>query len=220
MGRPSNGYWLDGKRIPSVTTITSNVKVGGIEPLLSWANRMGQEGKHHREEANKAADAGTCAHDMIEAYVKGYEFDPEPYTYEALDTAKPCFDAFKEWANQTQLELIESEVSLISERYGYGGTFDALAVNGRLILGDWKTASGVYPDNLLQLAAYKQLWEENYPDRPIEGGLYILRISKQREPEDPVSFAHHWWSNLDQAWECFEHMLEVHRLAKRVKALC
>jgi len=220
MGRPNNGYWLNGKRIPSVTTVIGNCKIGGIEPLLSWANRMGQEGKNHREEANKAADAGTCAHDMIECYIRGQEFDPEPYTYDALDTAKPCFDGFAKWAKQTNLRLVESEVSLVSEKYGYGGTFDALAIDDELILGDWKTAKGVYPDNLIQLAAYKQLWEENYPDRPITGGMYILRISKQAEPGDPVTFAHHYWGHLDQAWEAYEHMLELHRRNKRLKALC
>lgn len=220
MARPQNGYWMDGKRLPSVTTILSNVKTGGIEPLLIWANRCGMEGHSHRDVANKAADAGTCAHDMIECHVKGKEFDAEPYEYEALDTAKPCFEAFLKWADQTKLEVVQSEVSLMSEQYKYGGTFDALSINGELVLGDWKTSSGIYADYLMQLAAYKQLWEENNPDRPINGGCYILRISKQKEPGDPVAFHHHYWEHLDQAWECFEHMLEVHRLHKRVKALC
>jgi len=220
MATPKQGYWLDGKRIPSVTTVLSNIKIGGIEPLLSWANRCGQDGIHHREAASKAADAGTCAHDMIECDVRGIEFDPSPYEYEALDTALPCYHAFQEWRAQSNLQLIQSEVSLVSEKYGYGGTFDALSINGKRSVGDWKTAKGVYPDNLIQLAAYRQLWEENYPDYPIEGGLYILRISKQAEAGDPVHFAHHWWSDLDIAWQAFEHMLELHRLQKRVKALC
>jgi len=219
-GQPRQGYYIDGKRIPAVTTIIGNCKIGGIEPLLSWANRMGQEGKNHRDEANKAADAGTAAHDMIEAYIRGTEFDPEPYTYEALDTAKPCFDGFRKWADQSQLRLVQSEVSLVSNQYRYGGTMDALAMGDDLILGDWKTASGVYPDNLIQLAAYKQLWEENNPDRPITGGMYLLRISKQREEGDPVTFAHHYWEHLDMAWDAFVHMRELYDLQKRIKGLC
>jgi hypothetical protein len=181
---------------------------------------MGQEGKHHREEANKAADAGTCAHDMIEAYIRGVEFDPAPYEYEALDAAKPCYDGFLKWASQTRLELVESEVSLVSERYRYGGTMDALAIDGQRILGDWKTASGVYADNLIQLAAYKQLWEENNPDKSIDGGMYLLRISKQKEPGDPVTFAYHYWEHLDHAWDAFLHMRELYELNKRLKGLC
>lgn len=220
MGRPTNGYWVGGKRVPSVTTVLGNCKIGGVDPLLAWANRMGLEGIDYRDARGKAADAGTAAHDMIEAYVKGYEFNPEPYTYESLDTAKPCFDAFQEWASQTNLKVVQSEVSLTSERYGYGGTFDALAVNGQLVIGDWKTSSGVYPDMIIQLAAYKQLWEENYPDQPIEGGAYILRVSKQKEDGDPVAFHHHHWSHVEQGWEAFEHMLDLYRLHKRLKGVC
>ena len=219
-GTPKQGYWIDGKRIPSVTTVIGNCKIGSIEPLLSWANRMGQEGYHHRDVANKAADAGSCAHDMIEAYIRGQEFDPQPYEYDALDQAKPCFDGFKKWADQSRLELVQSEVSLVSEKYRYGGTMDALAMDGELILGDWKTSSGVYPDNLIQLAAYKQLWEESNPDRPITGGMYILRISKQKEPGDPVTFVHHYWEHLDMAWDAFVYMREFYDLQKRIKGLC
>ena len=221
MGRPANGYYMDGKRIPSVTTVISNCKIGGIEPLLSWANRMGMEGKHHRQESSKAADAGTCAHDMIEAWIRGYEFDPQPYEYEALDTAKPAFDGFLKWTKQTNLQMGETEVSLVSERHKYGGTLDSMMMgDGELALGDWKTSGGIYPDYLIQLAAYKQLWEENFPDRPVTGGFHLLRVSKQKEPGDPISFHHHYWENLDMAWDAFLHMRELYDLGKRIKGLC
>lgn len=220
MATPKQGYWLDGKRIPSVTTIISNCKIGGIEPLLWWANNEGLEGRSHRETKDRAADAGTCAHDMIEAYIKGVEFDPQPYTYEALDAAKPCFDAFLKWKEQTNLELVKSEVSLISEKYKYGGTLDAMAMGGSLVLGDWKTSSHCYPDYLIQLAAYKQLWEENNPDQPITGGAFLLRVARPKHADDPVTFAHHYWENLDLAWESFLHMRELYDHAKRLKGLC
>lgn len=213
-------YNAEGKRVPSVTTIISNCKIGGIEPLLIWANRCGQDGKSHREEANKAADAGTCAHQMIEADIRGEKFDPEPFDYEALDTAKPCFEAYLKWKEQTNLKLVQSEVRLVSEKYGFAGTMDALAQGEQLVLGDWKTSGGVYPDYLIQLAAYQKLWEEYNPDQPITGGAYLLRISKQKHPDDPVSFAYHHWSDLSLGWEAFQHMLELYRLNKRLKGLC
>lgn len=220
MGRPKGYFTDDGKRVPSVTTIISNCKIGGIEPLLAWANRMGQEGKHHREEANKAADAGTCAHDMIECDIRGWEFDPDPYTYEALDTAKPAFEAYLKWADNSKLEMGRTEVPLVSEQYRYGGMMDALTVNGELALCDWKTSSGVYPDYLIQLSAYRNLWEENYPDQPITGGFHLLRVNKQKEEGDPVSFAHHYWDQLDDAWQAFLKMRELYELSRKIKGQC
>lgn len=213
-------YLANGQRVPSVTTIISQVKLGGIEPLLIWANQCGQEGKSHREVANKAADAGTCAHDMIEAHIKGRDFDPQPYTYDALDKAQPCFDAYLLWRKQFNLTLVESEVRMVSEKYEYGGTMDALAMDGRLILGDWKTSNAIYPDYIIQLSAYKNLWEENHPDQPITGGAYLLRIGKQADPSDPVSFSYHYWDNLDLGWEAFLHMRELQKLNKRLKGFC
>jgi len=213
-------YTIDGKRVPSVTTIISNCKIGGVEPLLIWANKCGLEGKSHREEADKAANAGTCAHEMIECSIRGIPFDESKYPPDTVETAKPCFAAFLKWRQQTKLDLVESEVRLVSRKHMYGGTMDALAMEGTLILGDWKTSNGIYPDYIVQLAAYKNLWEENYPDRPIEGGAYLLRISKQADEFDPISFSYHYWDNLNLGWEAFLRMRELYELHKRLKGLC
>ena len=94
-----------------------------------------------------------------------------------------------------------------------------MLVNGKLSLGDWKTSNGVYPDHLIQLAAYKNLWEENFPNRPVEGGFHLLRFAKPHHPDDPVHFAHHYWADLSMAWDAFVHMRELYDLSKRLKRL-
>ena len=38
---------------------------------------------------------------------------------------------------------------------------------------------------LYQVAAYKLLWEENYPDHPLVGGVHLCRFAK-----DHPDFAH------------------------------
>src|SRR5690349_9310730 len=124
---PTQPYMLDGKRVPGVTTVISNCKIGGIEPLLYWANKCGLEGKNHREVSDKAADAGTCAHAMIEADIRNKLFDPEPYYDETIRLASHCFESYLKWKEQFNIKLISSEVSLISETHKYGGTLDALA---------------------------------------------------------------------------------------------
>jgi len=214
-------YNAEGKRVPSVTTIISNCKLGSIEGLLIWANRCGLDGKSHREEANKAADIGSIVHDKIDAHIKEKEFDASQYDYEQLDASEPCFNAFLKWKEQTKFKLVESEVRLVSEKHGFAGTLDAvIEVDNTLMLCDWKTSNGVFVDYLIQLAAYQKLWEENFPEKPLIKDAYLLRISKQKEPDDPVVFTAHYWSDLSLAWEAFEHMLELYRLNKRLKGLC
>ena len=87
--------------------------------------------------------------------------------------------------------VCEQEMELVSEEYRFGGCPDAIGLNsqGQVCLLDWKTSNGVYTDYLIQIAAYKHLWEENHPTKPITGGLHLLRFS-----EEHADFSHHYWS--------------------------
>ena len=131
----------DNTRVPGVTTIIGRFKESG--GLIHWAWQLGIDGKDYREVRDTAAEAGTCAHTMVEAHIRKREFDPAPYSEEVLAKAKVSFGAFLEWADQTQLKPVESELSLVSEKYRYGGTLDAMLVKGKLSLGDWKTSNRI-----------------------------------------------------------------------------
>jgi hypothetical protein len=218
MPTPKKGYFVqDGTKVPSVTTILSRYKESGA--LMYWCWQQGKDGKDFRETKQAAADAGTAAHEMIEQWKLKQPFDASKYKPEILAKAQGAFSAFLEWANQTKLEIIQTEVGLVSERYRFGGTLDAMLVQGNLALGDWKTSGGVYPDYLMQLAAYHQLWTENFPDKPITGGVHLLRFSKQEHPDDPISFAHHYWSDVTVALKLFLLLREAYDLDKRVKKM-
>src|SRR5262249_4883706 len=97
------------------------------------------------------------------------------------------------WEARTRLHIVSLEKPLVSEVYGYGGTPDALFrfQDGNDVcevsMGDWKTATGIYPDNLLQLAAYMLLCEENFPDQPLRGA-HIVRFSKDFSDVEHRSF--------------------------------
>lgn len=179
-------------------------------PLSEWDYRAKRE---------KAADAGTCAHDMVECWIRQRPFDASRYPAPIVRAAEPAFGAFLAWARQSNLRAIESETALVSEQYRYGGTLDAMLIGGALALGDWKTSNAIYPDYLCQLAAYGQLWTEHYPERPIVGGYHLLRFSKQDRADDPVNFTHHYWSHLNAAWEAFRLMRELYTLMDRLKKL-
>ena len=206
----------DGTRISGVTTIISQNLGWNKQQLMYWANQMGLDGKNHRDVAQKAADAGTIAHYLIECDIKGITPDISSYQQEQLDKAETCLLNFLEWKKMVNLQTLTTEVHLVSEIYGYGATPDLVGVViDKLSLIDWKSSSGLYPDYLIQLAAYKVAWEENNPDKPLEGGFHLLRIDKES-----ASFHHHHWNALPEAWEAFQNLLALHKLQKPLKKYC
>jgi hypothetical protein len=223
MGRPYVGYKIDGERVPGVTTILSRFKESG--GLIHWAWEQGRDGKDYRETRDAAANAGTCAHDMVECDIRGKTFDPTGYDEKMIERATGAFNAYLEWKHQTNLQVKEAEVSLLcklrfgDEEIGFGGTLDAMFVQGKLSLGDFKTSNSTYSDYIIQLAGYKLLWEYNFPEQPIDGGYHILRFSKQEHPDDPVSFCHHYWSDIDIAVRQFKLMLQAYANDKRLKKM-
>lgn len=197
MATQKGGYFLrDGTRVPSVTTILSRFKEAG--PLMHWAWNEGKEGRDYRETRDKAADAGTLCHEAVEAWVRGEDFDWQHESPEVLERARKSFGAFLEWADQTQLTVEHAELPLVSETYRFGGTFDCILVKGKRAMGDWKTSNGVYGEYLAQLAAYGQLWSENYPELPIDGGFHLIRFDKTYG-----DFSHRYWPELDAGWRYF-----------------
>ena len=217
MARPKGGYRLkDGTKVPGVTTIIGRFKDSG--GLLWWAYEQGQaaeRGEIHSlyDKRDEAAEAGTLAHDMVEAHIRG---NPPPdlskYTPEVIKQANQGYENYLRWAATSNIEVIEQEVPLVSEKYKYGGCLDALMAHGKLALGDWKTSNGVYQDYIIQLAAYRNLWEENNPHRLIEGGFHLCRFSKEH-----ADFTHHFWSELDDAWEQFKLFRLAYDIDKKLK---
>lgn len=212
MPTPKLGYFLDdGTKVPGVTTVLSRFKESG--GLIHWAWNEGMEGRDYRETRDAAANAGTIAHALVECDIRAKAFDPSGHQTEALEKAYMAFAAYLEWKEQTNLKPVASEVALISEKHRFGGTLDAMLVNGKLSLGDVKTSAGIYQEYLYQLAAYGIVWEENNPDRPIEGGYHLLRFSKQEG-----DFHHHYFGDLSEARRGFLLMLELYEIDKRLKA--
>lgn len=70
----------------------------------------------------------------------------------------------------------------------------------------------VYGDYLMQLAAYRVLWEEVHPDQPLTGGFHLCRFSK-----DHGDFAHHYFRELDGAWEMFRHLRAAYDYDRELK---
>lgn len=204
------GYFLkDGTKVPSVTTVLGRFKDSG--GLIHWAWTEGKEGRDYRTTRDDAANSGTLAHAAVEAWVKS-----EPFTWNlSTDIGKrayKAYGAFLEWAQQTQLKVDQTELPLVSEKYRFGGTFDALLVRGKRAMGDWKTSGRVYGEYLAQVAAYGILWDENFPADPIDGGYHLLRFDKEFG-----DFHAHWWADLEAGKRFFLNLRAAYEDDKELK---
>ena len=208
--RPKGGYHLaDGTRVPSVTTVLSRFKEAG--GLIHWAWNLGREGKDYRALRDAAADAGTLAHNMIDAHIHG-EQPVIAGDEETIRKAQNAFNAYLKWQEGTAIRIDMTEAPLVSEQFKYGGTLDALGyIDNQPILIDWKTSNAVYSDYLLQLAAYAQLVKECLG---IEvQGFFLCRFAKEEG-----DFAVHHYPDLSDAWEMFALLRQAYEFDKKLKA--
>jgi hypothetical protein len=206
-------YKVNGKRVPSVTTILSRFKESG--GLIEWAYKCGCDGIDIHQVKQEAATAGTLAHAMVEADIRGVAGPlKQNYAKEVWEKALTSFSAYLEWKAQCNLRPTQTELGMVCECHMYGGCMDAVMVGEKNCVLDWKTANGIYADNLCQLAAYGHLWNVNYPMNQIQG-FHLVRFAKE-----DGSFHHHFWTNLDNAWRQFEIFREAYDIDKLLKGSC
>jgi len=197
-----------GQSLRGVTTI---LNVLNKPALVGWAYKQGKAGVPLYESRDKAADAGTLAHLYVENHIKGLaEPSRDGLPRDVIDKAESCYLAFLEWEKAHSFKMVESEISLISGEYQFGGTIDIGAVVNDLGIVDIKTSRDIYFAMRVQVSAYGQLWMENFPCRPIKG-YHILRLGDQGD------FSHHYWPQLNEEWEAFKACLVIQGVLDRTK---
>jgi hypothetical protein len=151
-----------GTLVPGVTTV---IGVLAKPALYPWHNKMGLAGIDTSKYVDVLALIGTLGHDLICCHNQQREFKPDGTPLELIDKAENCLLSYFEWAKQHKIEPILCEQQLVSEDFSYGGTVDMYAlVDGVRTLLDYKTGKGIWPEHVYQVAAYRQLLQENgYP---------------------------------------------------------
>ena len=193
----SHQYKINGKNIPSVTTITSMIDKS--RPLLKWAENLSRDYlmqylnvpleqntvesavTQYSQKRDKAADEGSQVHDWISQFINS-KLDPDNVPAPDLDIDNPAvmngITGFLKWYNENIITFLESEKMVYSKKHNYIGTFDVLmTVNNRLVLGDWKTGKGIHPEFNLQLSAYHQALKEELIDIVVDDYM-ILHFDK------------------------------------------
>jgi hypothetical protein len=182
-------YVWQGRAYPSVTAILA----GGVpKPFLpAWAARTAAEYavahldrlrllparaavaevKHAPwTQRDTAAGLGDAVHAAVEAAASGR---PRP---DLPAAAVPYLAAFDRFCADHGPGWLVSEQTVVSRRYGYAGTLDALCTLGnRVTLLDVKTGRGVYPEAALQLAAYAHADFASHPDGRTEQPLPAIQ---------------------------------------------
>ena len=228
-------YKVNGKRVKSVTTLI-NLHLGwSKQPLLMWTRKHCLKGDDSMAIMKEAGRIGTLAHKMIEEFTKGGVVNLDGYTPNEISQAKTAYYGFYNWFANNNVNFRETEMKLVSEKYGFGGTFDAVAiVNEKLVLIDFKSSNAVHDEFLIQLAAYRQLWNEhidqkytveNTPaakDKPqllesrkkmwkIKGAI-LLKLDKE---EKGVYEEHHYKiKDLNWGWRIFKLILKLQELKR------
>jgi hypothetical protein len=147
--------------------------------LLKWAWQMGKDGRELEAVRQGAADIGTVAHALCEAYLRGMELDSSNITPEVLSKAETGFIRFLDFWDKEGLKVLATELVMVSEKMQVGGTMDVLAerADGRLVVVDLKTSKAIYDEMLVQVATYAAIFEEG--SRQAVDDVYIVRIGKE-----------------------------------------
>lgn len=153
-------YELNGEIIPSVSEITR------------FASRE-IYGEVNQYALDNACERGTAVHKAAELIDKYGECE----VTEGIESYLRAYLQFRK--DYAVKEFIAVEKALASPTMRFAGTIDRVTeINGELAIIDLKTSSTVQKVLAkIQLNAYKILWEENQPDKPVKA-LYILHLRK------------------------------------------
>jgi hypothetical protein len=204
-------YTLDNvKFYPGVTTILEVYPKG-----YGFTEYLKKIGMNADAELKKAGDQGTRIHDSIDRYLKGEELlfqneeAKEPnYTKEEW----VMINKFIEFENKYKPVTLAQEIKLVDEEMGCGGTLDRVCIiSNELWLVDYKSSNFLHKNHVLQLAAYRAMWNRKFPKYPIRhmGDLH-LKASTRGESKNGIIQGKGWQlKEPERPWveyfKIFEH---------------
>lgn len=175
---------------PSVTTIISATTP--TSPwLIDWIASMGKEEAERYK--NERAAYGTFMHAMFERYIIDQCYDLDNIREEVLkyiecekladnfinyvDDFKKDILAFAQFVKDYDVRPLAVEVALVHPEKGYAGMIDLpctmLSKPGSkdrvIAIVDFKSGrKAFYEDYEIQLGMYRDMWNVNFPDKPVE----------------------------------------------------
>ncbi len=165
----SHTYWVGERKLPSVTTILSEM---GLSHDFSKVSSFYAQRGTAVHKAVELVDKGTLDETTLDPRIAGY------------------VSGYRRFLRESGYQAEHWEVPLYSESLRVAGTIDKLGkLGGRFGILDIKTSRTLDPSVELQLCGYAALWNENHSDCPAlfkyalqltEGGDYSL-VTKYSE---------------------------------------
>jgi len=210
-----------GDFFPSVTTILGMAYPKDPQ-FYQWLKENGEEADKIRDDAGVF---GSMIHKMTEDYDAGLQVSILDEFGKPLYSSREWkfFEKYVDFSNRFTPEIDHIEANLVSARYRVGGTLDRICkldiwegekkerkqVKKRLLL-DIKTSNLMHDSYWLQLAIYKRMWEEQYPNEPIDGICVLWLNAKTRtDKDDPIQgkgwqllFPDKEITHYERLWDC------------------
>ena len=190
-------YVLDGKPLTGVTTITNMQNKGFLVP---WAAKeaythcltltkseiqdvIKNKAYAYKNKSKHATDKGTLAHDYVERFINNY-IAQKKYIREEIedDEVRNSVTRFYDWAEEKKVEFLASEIAVYSRKFWYAGTFDFVCrIDGKLLLGDFKTSKQIDETYFGQAAGYVIAIEEHNPEHKFDGVIIVRSTLSEHE---------------------------------------
>jgi len=205
LDKPALRYWV-GKQVAqyAVDERALWLPVAEKDPKAAFDMIKGSPWRQQESSAN----LGSAVHAAVESRILGNNVDIETLDAEV----QPFVRQFLNFEEVFTPNFEMSEATVVSYKYGYAGTVDAIATFDRPDLGlvgryliDWKTGkSGPYPDAALQLAAYRHADCVLLPDGteteiPKTDGAIVVKVR-------PRSYEVHPADVSDNVFKYFRHI--------------
>lgn len=189
-GHQSSNYLVEGVEYPRVSTILPAFSLlqYGVDSAIAYAKAKMAEGKSAeealdlavkgwQEHSENAMETGRQAHDAVEDLSRG-RVTEGPMSVEVQNVCKQ----WKAWNDTFKPEFLGIECQMLSKKYGYCGTADAICrIGGKVVVVDYKTSKGFYDNYSLQIAAYCGAFAEDESCSTIPTGLCV-RFPKDGSP--------------------------------------
>lgn len=226
-----HSYWLDGHRLPGVTTIldeairkralenwaattTAKAAVDRWDELadLPVSARLDRLTRARWEVSDAAKLTGTKVHGYAEDLSHGRDTDVPPQYVGAAEALARFMDEYR-------VEPVAVERPVFHARHGWAGTPDLLAGMGTTLwLFDWKTGRGIYPEAVLQLSAYAHATHWLKPDGTVAEWIPPERCGAVHVTSDSATLYPIAPDTIEDAYTAFRYCQGVYGWCARVAA--
>lgn len=203
-------YLINGKKYWRVTQVKSVLNQAGLN---AWRARVGNS------EANKIMHArqnlGTKVHKLFELILDNNKVNPNNYKSEEV---KQDIENMNILIDDCKFEPLMLEQRLWNDELSIAGTADYIGKyksnkkylkkkeeprfnKVSLVVGDWKTSSGIFKDYWLQLSAYVYMFWKLTGVKP--EGAFIAQFRN-----DKVNIEERTFDELMLYFEAFKHCIE------------